>query len=132
MTGHPAPSAGIIAPVDHHLAAGDEFRLIACEIQYGIGDVGRFAGQLSALREVTGRHDGYEIRGAISAPLIQTENSLVVNTGFTWKSAETAAYYYGVEGLYRPGSALNPFVKIGYSRPLSERSCSLVLVILGS
>jgi len=82
---------------------------------------GRFAGQLSALREVTGRHDGYEIRGAISAPLIQTENSLVANAGFTWKSSEAAGYYYGVERLYRPDSAFNPFVKVGYSRPLSKR-----------
>lgn len=82
---------------------------------------GRFAGQLSALHEVTGRHDGYEIRAAISAPLIQTENSLVANAGFTWKSAETVRYYYGVKQLYRPESAFNPFVKVGYSRPLSER-----------
>lgn len=83
--------------------------------------IGSFAGQLSALREVTGRHDGYEIRGAVSAPLILTEHSLVANAGFTWKSAETVRYYYGVNGLYRPEAALNPFVKFGYSRPLSER-----------
>lgn len=82
---------------------------------------GRFAGQLSALHEVTGRHDGYEVRGALSAPLIQTENSLVVNAGFTWKSAETVRYYYGVRQLYRPDAALNPFIKVGYSRPLSDR-----------
>lgn len=82
---------------------------------------GRFAGQLSALQEVTGRHEGHEIRGAISAALIQTENSLVANAGFTWKSAETVRYYYGVKQLYRPDSALNPFVKVGYSRAVSER-----------
>jgi len=81
----------------------------------------RFTGQLSALREVTGRHDGYEIRGAVSAALIQTENSLVANAGFTWKSAQTVRYYYGVQELYRPDAALNPFVKVAYSRPLSER-----------
>lgn len=82
---------------------------------------GRLAGQLSALREVTGRHNGYEVRGAISAPLIQTEHSLVANAGFTWKSAETVRYYYGVERLYRPNAALNPFLKVAYSLPLSER-----------
>ncbi|WP_129646346.1 MipA/OmpV family protein [Peristeroidobacter agariperforans] len=82
---------------------------------------GRFAGQLSALYELTGRHHGYEIRGALSAPLIQTEHSLVANAGFTWKSAETVRYYYGVKGLYRPDAALNPFVKLGYSRVLSGR-----------
>jgi outer membrane protein len=82
---------------------------------------GSFTGQLSALREVTGRHDGYEVRGAVSYPLLQTEDSLVVNAGFTWKSAETVGYYYGVRQLYRPDSAFNPFVKVGYSRPLSAR-----------
>jgi outer membrane protein len=82
---------------------------------------GKLAGQLSALYEITGRHQGYEVRGAISAPLIQTEHSLVANAGFTWKSAETVRYYYGVERLYRPSAALNPFVKIAYSLPLSER-----------
>jgi outer membrane protein len=82
---------------------------------------GRFAGQLSALYEVTGRHDGYEVRGAISTPLIQTEHSLIANAGFTWKSAQTVRYYYGVEGFYRPAAALNPFVKLAYSRVLSER-----------
>ncbi|GFE80295.1 outer membrane MltA-interaction protein MipA [Steroidobacter agaridevorans] len=82
---------------------------------------GGFAGQLSALYEFTGRHKGYEIRGALSAPLIQTEHSLIANAGFTWKSAETVRYYYGVKGLYRPAAALNPFVKLGYSRVLSER-----------
>ena len=28
---------------------------------------------------------------------------------------------YGVKDLYRPGAALNPFVKLSYSLPLSER-----------
>ncbi len=82
---------------------------------------GRFAGQLSALHEVTGRHDGYEIRSALSVPLIQTRNSLVANAGFTWKSAETVRYYYGVRELYQPSAAFNPFVKVAFSRPLSAR-----------
>lgn len=82
---------------------------------------GRFAGQLSVLQEVMGRHDGREIRAAISAPLIQTEHSLVANAGLTWKSAETVRYYYGVQDLYRPADAFNPFIKIAYSRPLSGR-----------
>jgi len=81
----------------------------------------KLVGQLSALHEVTGRHDGFEIRGAISVPLLLTENSLVANAGFTWKSAETVSYYYGVNGLYRPDSALNPFFKVAYSRPVSQR-----------
>ena len=82
---------------------------------------GPVAGQLDALYEATGRHKGYEVRGALAAPLVQNDNSLVVSTGFTWKSAALVNYYYGVERLYRADAAFNPFIKLGYSRALSER-----------
>jgi len=78
-------------------------------------------GQLNALREVTNEHEGYEVRAALAAPLIQSKGSLVASAGFTWKSREIVRYYYGVDGLYEPGSAFNPFVKLRYSHPLSER-----------
>lgn len=82
---------------------------------------GDFAAQLDALYEVTGRHKGYEVRGAIAVPLLQSEQSLVLNTGFTWKSAEVVRYYYGVDGAYRPDAAFNPFVKLGYLHPINSR-----------
>ncbi len=78
-------------------------------------------GQVNALYEVTGRHQGYEARAAVSAPLVQSRQSLVVNTGLTWKSAATVDYYYGVKDFYRPDSALSPFIKLSYALPLSER-----------
>lgn len=80
-----------------------------------------FIGQLSALYEVTGRHHGYEVHAAVSAPLVQTRHSLVVNAGWTWKSAAAVDYYYGVAGLYRPDDAFNPFIKVSYALPLSKR-----------
>ena len=76
---------------------------------------------MSALYEVTGRHNGYEVRAAVSAPLIQRKQSLVVNAGLTWKSAETVDYYYGVPDLYKPDGALSPFIKLNYALPLSDR-----------
>jgi MipA family protein len=82
---------------------------------------GKVIGQLDALYEVTGRHQGYELRSAVAAPLLQSKQSLVVNGGLTWKSAKTVGYYYGVKGLYEPGAALSPFVKLSYGVPLSER-----------
>ena len=81
----------------------------------------KFIGQVSALYEVTGRHEGYEVRAAVSTPLIQRKQSLVVNAGLTWKSAETVNYYYGVPDLYRPDGALSPFIKFNYALPLSDR-----------
>ncbi len=82
---------------------------------------GDIVGQVDALYEVTGRHDGYEVRAAVAAPIIQTEHSLVASAGLTWKSAEIVRYYYGIEGYYEPGSALSPFLKLGYTRALSDR-----------
>jgi outer membrane protein len=84
-------------------------------------DVGRVTGQMSALYEATGRHKGFEVRGAVATPLIQTTHSLVLSGGFTWKSSQLVDYYYGVDRHYQPNDALNPFLKLGYSRSLGER-----------
>ena len=54
-------------------------------------------------------------------PLLTSKGSLVASAGLTWKSAEVVRYYYGVDQLYEPGSALSPFVKLRYSLPLSDR-----------
>jgi MipA family protein len=82
---------------------------------------GRLSGQLNALREMTGRHQGYEVRGGLGAPLLRSKGSLTASAGFTWKSAEVVRYYYGIEGLYEPGAAFSPFAKLGYSHPVSNR-----------
>jgi outer membrane protein len=82
---------------------------------------GPLTGQLNALREVTGEHDGYEVRAAFAAPLVRSKGSLVASAGLTWKSHEVVRYYYGVNELYEPGSAFSPFVKLRYSLPLSDR-----------
>jgi outer membrane protein len=82
---------------------------------------GPIAAQLDALYEATGRHKGYEIRAAAAGPLLQTDHSIVLSAGFTWKSAELVRYYYGIDAFYEPGSALNPFIKLGYTRALSDR-----------
>ena len=108
-------------------ASGVEFEVSARHTTYLVGpewtfSTGRISGQLDALREVTGEHDGYEVRAAVASPLFEgSKGSLVASMGLTWKSEEIVRYYYGVRQLYEPGSALNPFVKLRYSRPLSDR-----------
>lgn len=115
-------STGALVP-----AEGREFPVKARHTTYLAGPewsftYGRVTGQLNALREVTGENDGFEVRGAIAAPLLTSPTqSLVGSAGFTWKSQEIVRYYYGIDGLYQPGSAMNPFVKLRYSRPVSER-----------
>jgi MipA family protein len=108
-------------------ASGLEFEVSPRHTTYLVGpewtfSYGRLTGQLDALREVTGENDGYEVRAALAAPLFEgRQGSLVASTGLTWKSAEIVRYYYGVRRLYEPGSAFNPFIKLRYSRPLSDR-----------
>lgn len=79
------------------------------------------SGQLDALHDVSGHDHGDEIRGALGVPLWRAHGTLSLNAGFTWKSAAVVNYYYGIPALYHPGAAVNPFVKLGYARPLGGR-----------
>jgi outer membrane protein len=79
------------------------------------------SGQLDVLHEVTDQNHGNEIRAALGIPLIESRGSLTSNVGITWKSAAIVNYYYGAPNIYEAGSALNPFLKLGYSLPLTKR-----------
>ena len=46
----------------------------------------------------------------------------MLSGGATWKSSELVNYYYGLEGVYEPGSAVNPFVKLALTHPLTQRT----------
>jgi MipA family protein len=80
-----------------------------------------FTGQLDVLHEITRQNGGNEVRAAVGVPLIQTRGSLTANLGITWKSAAIVNYYYGASNIYEPGSALNPFLKLGYTLPLAGK-----------
>jgi outer membrane protein len=82
---------------------------------------GRVTGQLDVLHEITGRNGGDEVRAAVVIPLLNIRGSLAANVGMTWKSAAIVNYYYGVSGLYAPGSVVNPFLKLGYTLPLAGK-----------
>jgi|SRR5450631_1155815 outer membrane protein len=75
-------------------------------------------GQFDVLREVTGQNHGEEVRGAIKIPVIRSTGALNATVGLTWQSAAIVNYYYGAPGIYESGSALRPFLKLGYTRPL--------------
>ncbi len=78
-------------------------------------------GQLDFLHEITGHNHGDEIRAAVGIPLGHLAGDWSARLGLTWKSAAIVNYYYGSPGVYDPGATLNPFAKIGYSRPLSTK-----------
>ncbi len=77
-------------------------------------------GQFDLLHEITGHNHGDEIRAAIKIPVIRSTGALSASVGLTWQSAAIVNYYYGAPGIYESGSALRPFVKLGYTRPLGR------------
>jgi outer membrane protein len=79
------------------------------------------SGQLDVLHEITGHNHGDEVRAALGIPLSRKINDWNVNVGLTWKSSAIVNYYYGAPGVYQVGSALDPFVKLGYSHPLKGK-----------
>jgi MipA family protein len=81
-------------------------------------DLGGVAGQLDYVHEITAQDHGDEVRGALAIPLGRLAGSWSMNAGFTWKSSAIVNYYYGAPGIYEGGSAFDPFVKLGYVRPL--------------
>jgi outer membrane protein len=77
--------------------------------------------QIDVLHEITDQNEGNEIRAAIGVPLTLTHGLLSTNVGITWNSAAIVNYYYGADNVYKAGSALDPFIKLGYAIPLGGR-----------
>ncbi len=82
---------------------------------------GSLTGQLDVLHEITGHNHGDEVRAALGIPLSHAGGSWTTDIGFTWKSAAIVNYYYGAPDVYRGGAAFDPFIKLGLSRPLTQR-----------
>jgi MipA family protein len=78
-------------------------------------------GQLDVLHEITGHNHGNEVRAALGIPLSRVGGAWTADVGITWKSAAIVNYYYGAPGIYEAGAALDPFVKLAYSRPLKGK-----------
>lgn len=84
--------------------------------------------QLQLLSDVSGVHNGQELRLAISGAQDYGGHQLGLATGFSWKSAELLEYYYGVSAdeasqalpAYKPDSGATPFVRLSWSKPLSR------------
>jgi len=75
-------------------------------------------GQVDVLHEITAQNHGNEVRAAISVPLVDAHGTLAATVGITWNSASIVNYYYGASNVYTGGSALDPFIKLGYTLPL--------------
>ena len=80
-----------------------------------------FTGQLDLLKAITGQHQGTEARVALGVQLLKSPGVVAVSIGVTWKNAALVNYFYGAPGVYAAGSALNPFLKVSYSKSLGDR-----------
>jgi len=80
-----------------------------------------FSAQLDLLHEITDQNEGNEIRAAVGERLTAAHGLLTVNAGITWNSAAIVNYYYGAANVYKGGSALDPFIKLGIAHPLGAR-----------
>jgi MipA family protein len=107
------PGAVQVAPRPRHVTylAGPEWTL----------KNGGLTAQIDVLHEITGQNHGNEVRAAVGVPLLEGKGSLTANVGITWKSAAIVNYYYGASTIYRAGSALDPFFKLGYTLPLAGK-----------
>ena len=83
---------------------------------------GRVTGQVDVLHEITGHNHGDEVRAALGIPIGHLGGGTwSTNFGFTWKSANIVNYYYGAPGFYTGGAAFDPFIKLGFARPLKGK-----------
>jgi MipA family protein len=107
------PGAVQVAPRPRHVTylAGPEWTL----------KNGGLTAQIDVLHEITGQNHGNEVRAAVGVPLLEGKGALTANVGITWKSAAIVNYYYGASTIYRTGSALDPFFKLGYTLPLAGK-----------
>lgn len=84
--------------------------------------------QVQFLTDVTGVHRGEELRLALGHDRYIDQHRITLAGGLSWKSADLLEYYYGVRAneataqapSYQPGSGVSPFVRLGWSRAVSE------------
>jgi outer membrane protein len=126
LPGNPGPSPYVVRPAAGSTQNPVKFPPRARHFTYLAGPEWTFkssgvSGQLDVLHDVTDQNNGTEIRAALGIPLVESKGSLTASVGVTWKSAAIVNYYYGSAGIYEPGSALNPFIKLGYTLPMAGK-----------
>jgi len=95
---------------------------------FGVRGFGRWRGDLSALTDVFGRHDGQEINLSISRNFTIRKLSLTPGAGAVWRSDDYNNYYFGVQEseataerpAYEPGKSIEWFARLGARYAFNE------------
>jgi outer membrane protein len=83
----------------------------------------------SWLTDVFGKHNGHETELSYTLKFPWNGFEWVPSVGLRYKSANLTSYYYGVRAdearvgrpAYKPGSAVDPFVRLAVTRRLNEK-----------
>lgn len=90
---------------------------------------GKWQTNLQALSDISGVHDGSEIRLSVARYFQRGENLYTLAAGLAWQSEALLDYYYGVDAgelsPAHPGfevdAGISSFVKISWQKKLSEK-----------
>lgn len=90
--------------------------------------LGKIDLQLHLLQEVTGYHDGQEVRLSLARHFPAGRHHVMLSGGVIWQSAEVLDYYYGIregEGgtlgyRYRPGSGVSGVARLDWNYRITD------------
>lgn len=83
---------------------------------------------VQALQDVSGVHEGQELRAGLDYRLQGAKNLFTLAGGFVWQSDDVVDYYYGLdrsdvgeisELYYQGDDTFTPFVRVDWIRPIS-------------
>ena len=121
FTGLSDPDAPELAGIDRDITAD-----VGVTLRYSLGT--GTALTATVLQEVTGQHDGQEVRLGGQARLGAGPVPLTFGAGVSWKSEELTNYLYGVGAdetasgrpAYTPGDSLTPYISISGGMPVGQ------------
>lgn len=90
---------------------------------------GQWIMKLQALKDISGVHDGSELRFAASRELAFSKDQVLLSAGFTWQSSKVLNYYYGIgaeevlipDNAYSAQSGVNPFLRFDWHHALNKK-----------
>ena len=84
--------------------------------------------QLQYLRDITGIHEGDEVRVALAKHWASGRHRVSTSIGANWQSSAVMNYYYGVSeaeadlrGTYHTAAAVTPVARVDWNYQLTER-----------
>jgi len=125
---NPSPNQEIRATEDDLSRLRDRNMAALAGLEYSYFN-GPWQIQAAALQDISGVHDGTEIRLAVSYQHIFDRNQITFASGLAWQSQDITDYYYGLDASevsrpeleFKAESGIARFAKISWTRKLNKR-----------